>query len=217
MEAILQWDGQALLFIQEHIRQVWMDGFWKTITHLGDAGWFWIILGIVLLIPKKTRKAGIAALAALAIGALITNVALKNIIENGKRIRPYEVVEGLKLLIEPQSDFSFPSGHTCASIGAALAMYPFLERKWGIPLVILAVLISLSRLYVGVHYPTDVLGGAVVGNLLCCMGRKWVRIVKHGLVRKAKKAEKRLKWKIERSAVEADGRICFAGRNSQRF
>ena len=122
MEAILQWDGQALLFIQEHIRQVWMDGFWKTITHLGDAGWFWIMLGIVLLIPKKTRKAGIAALAALAIGALITNVALKNIIA---RIRPYEVVEGLKLLIEPQSDFSFPSGHTCASIGAALAMYPF--------------------------------------------------------------------------------------------
>lgn len=102
MEAILQWDGQALLFIQEHIRQVWMDGFWKTITHLGDAGWFWIILGIVLLIPKKTRKAGIAALAALAIGALITNVALKNIIA---RIRPYEVVEGLKILIEPQSDF----------------------------------------------------------------------------------------------------------------
>lgn len=172
MEAILQWDGQALLFIQEHIRQVWMDGFWKTITHLGDAGWSWIMLGIVLLIPKKTRKAGIAALAALAIGALITNVALKNIIA---RIRPYEVVEGLKLLIEPQSDFSFPSGHTCASIGAALAMYPFLERKWGIPLVILAVLISLSRLYVGVHYPTDVLGGAVVGAFAA-----WgaVRIVK---------------------------------------
>ena len=151
-----------------------MDGFWKTITHLGDAGWFWIMLGIVLLIPKKTRKAGIAALAALAIGALITNVALKNIIA---RIRPYEVVEGLKLLIEPQSDFSFPSGHTCASIGAAL----------GIPLVMLAVLISLSRLYVGVHYPTDVLGGAVVGAFAA-----WgaVRIVKHGLVRKAKKAEK---------------------------
>ena len=106
MEAILQWDGQALLFIQEHIRQVWMDGFWKTITHLGDAGWFWIILGIVLLIPKKTRKAGIAALAALAIDDNLANVALKNIIA---RIRPYEVVEGLKLLIEPQSDFSFPS------------------------------------------------------------------------------------------------------------
>ena len=101
------------------------------------------------------------------------------------------MVHGLKNWVnEPRPDgapYSFPSGHTCASIGAALAMYPFLERKWGIPLVILAVLISLSRLYVGVHYPTDVLGGAVVGAFAA-----WgaVRIVKHGLVRKAKKAEK---------------------------
>ena len=162
MEAILQWDGQALLFIQEHIRQVWMDGFWKTITHLGDAGWFWIMLGIVLLIPKKTRKQEL-----LLGGAGDRSIDHKRGTQKLiARIRPYEVVEGLKLLIEPQSDFSFPSGHTCASIGAALAMYPFLERKWGIPLVILAVLISLSRLYVGVHYPTDVLGGAVVGRLL---------------------------------------------------
>lgn len=176
MEAALQWDGQALLFIQEYIRQDWMDGIWKTITHLGDAGWFWILLGILLLIPKKTRKAGIAALMALAIGALITNVALKNIVA---RIRPYEVVEGLKLLIEPQLDFSFPSGHTCASFGAALAMYSFLERKWGIPLVILAVLISLSRLYVGVHYPTDVIGGAVVG-VLAAWGA--VKMVKSGIM-----------------------------------
>ena len=89
------------------------------------------------------------------------------------------MVHGLKNWVnEPRPDgapYSFPSGHTCASIGAALAMYPFLERKWGIPLVILAVLISLSRLYVGVHYPTDVLGGAVVGAFAA-----WgaVRIVK---------------------------------------
>ena len=118
MEAILQWDGQALLFIQEHIRQVWMDGFWKTITHLGDAGWFWIILGIVLLIPKKTRKAGIAALAALAIGALITNVALKNIIA---RIRPYEVVEGLKLFDRAAVRFF----HFLPDIPV-----PLLEQRW---------------------------------------------------------------------------------------
>ncbi len=173
MEAILQWDGQALLFIQEYLRQDWMDGFWTTITHLGDAGWFWIVLGIVLLIPKKTRKAGIAALAALVIGALITNVALKNIVA---RIRPYEVVDGLKLLIEPQSDFSFPSGHTCASIGAAVAMYSFLEKKWGVLLLALAVLISLSRLYVGVHYPIDVIGGAIAGIFAAWAAVKGVKI-----------------------------------------
>ena len=166
MEAILQWDGQALLFIQEHIRQVWMDGFWKTITHLGDAGWFWIILGIVLLIPKKTRKAGIAALAALAIGALITNVALKNIIA---RIRPYEVVEGLVPLISKPTDYSFPSGHTCASFACALVLYRILPKKYGVPAVILASLIAFSRLYVGVHYPTDVLGGMFVGIFSSCL------------------------------------------------
>ena len=80
------------------------------------------------------------------------------------------MVHGLKNWVnEPRPDgapYSFPSGHTCASIGAALAMYPFLERKWGIPLVILAVLISLSRLYVGVHYPSDVIVGMVIGTLI---------------------------------------------------
>ena len=117
---------------------------------------------------EKTRKAGIAALAALAIGALITNVALKNIIA---RIRPYEVVEGLKLLIEPQSDFSFLPDIPVPLLEQRWRCIRFLERKWGIPLVILAVLISLSRLYVGVHYPTDVLGGAVVGSA-GCMGER---------------------------------------------
>ena len=165
MEAILQWDGQALLFIQEHIRQVWMDGFWKTITHLGDAGWFWIILGIVLLIPKKTRKAGIAALAALAIGALITNVALKNIIA---RIRPYEVVEGLKLLIEPQSDFSFPSGHTSnAFLGAHMAYKEFKDSS---PILAysgyaIAAFVAGSRLYNNRHWVADVVAGAGFGIL----------------------------------------------------
>ena len=194
-------DGNILLWIQDHLRWEGMNWFWKGITSLGNGGWFWIVLCILMVVFAKTLgekypikngncswavigKAGWYGLLSMGVGALITNVCLKNLVA---RTRPYEVVEGLKLLIEPQSDFSFPSGHTCASIGAALAMYPFLERKWGIPLVILAVLISLSRLYVGVHYPTDVLGGAVVGAFAA-----WgaVRIVKHGLVRKAKKAEK---------------------------
>lgn len=127
MEAILQWDGQALLFIQEHIRQVWMDGFWKTITHLGDAGWFWIILGIVLLIPKRQESRN-CRFGGAGDRSIDHKCGTQNIIA---RIRPYEVVEGLKLLIEPQSDFSFPSGHTCASIGAALAMYPFWRESGG--------------------------------------------------------------------------------------
>ena len=98
----------------------------------------------------------------LAVGALITNVFLKNAVA---RIRPYDLYPVIELLVEKQTDFSFPSGHTCASFAAALVylrMFP--ERKgWGF--VILAVLIGFSRLYVGVHYPTDVLGGFFVGWL----------------------------------------------------
>ena len=157
---IQQIDEGILLFIQEYIRQDWMDGFWKTITHLGDGGIFWISLALILLIPKQTRRAGVSALFAMGIGALITNVAVKNIVA---RIRPYDTVTELILLIERQHDFSFPSGHTCASFAAACALYRTLPRKWGIACIVLAALIAFSRLYVGVHYPSDVLGGAAVG------------------------------------------------------
>ena len=95
MDTILQLDQNILLFIQEYIRHDWMDWFWKGITHLGDAGIFWILLTIVLLIPKKTRKAGLASALALIIGTLITNVAIKNMVA---RIRPYEVIQELELI-----------------------------------------------------------------------------------------------------------------------
>ena len=160
MEFLINLDGNLLLWIQEYIRQDWMDGFWKVITAFGDSGIFWIALSILLLIPKQTRRIGITALAALAIGALITNIALKPLIG---RTHPYEVIDGLVTLIGKQSDDSFPSGHTCASFAAAGVYWRMMPRKYGIPLLIFAALIAFSRLYVGVHYPSDVLGGLLIG------------------------------------------------------
>lgn len=162
---LLELDGNLLLWIQEFLRQEWMTPFWKGITFLGNAGWFWIVLSILLLIPKKTRTVGIAGLIALAIGALITNLALKNLVA---RTRPYEVIEGLTLLVGKQSDFSFPSGHSCASFAAATAYYKMAQKghqKWGVLALVLAGFIAFSRLYVGVHYPTDVIAGIVIGVL----------------------------------------------------
>ena len=161
MDWILDFDAGILLFIQEYIRQDFLTPLVKFITHLGDAGWFWIALSVVLLFFKKTRRAGITALLALLIGALITNVALKNLVA---RIRPYEVIEDLHLLIEKQSDYSFPSGHTCASFAAGLVYLKMLPCRYGVAAILLAVLIAFSRLYVGVHYPTDILGGILVGS-----------------------------------------------------
>lgn len=163
MDFLVNLDGNILLWIQEYIRQDWMDGFWKGITTLGNSGGFWILLSAVLLLFKPTRKTGLTALLALVIGALITNVTLKPLVA---RIRPYEVVDGLILLIERQGDFSFPSGHTCASFAAAMVYWKRLPEKWkawGIASLVLAGLIAFSRLYVGVHYPTDVLCGMLIG------------------------------------------------------
>ena len=171
VDALLKMDGEILLFIQDHIRQEWMDWFWKAVTHLGDGGVFWILLGIILLFSKKTRPAGVAALLALLVGALITNVCLKNFVA---RIRPYEVVEGLRLMIERQRDYSFPSGHTAASFASVTALYLAGEKKmWKVALV-LAVLIALSRLYLYVHYPTDIIGGVIFGSLSGYLGYKIV-------------------------------------------
>lgn len=160
MEFLINLDGNVLLWIQEYIRQDWMDGFWKVVTAFGDSGIFWIALSLLLLIPRQTRRIGATALGALLIGALITNVALKHLVA---RTRPYEVIDGLVLLIEKQSDFSFPSGHACASFAAAGVYWRMMPRKYGVPLLILAVLIAFSRLYVGVHYPSDVLAGLLIG------------------------------------------------------
>lgn len=160
MEILIQIDENILLFIQEYLRRDWMNGFWSTVTHLGDSGFIWILIGVLLLIFKRTRKAGAAVLLALIFGAVITNVILKNVIA---RIRPYEVIEGLHLLIERQHDFSFPSGHACAAFSGAMALYRTIPRRYGICALVFAGLIALSRLYVGVHYPTDVMAGVLIG------------------------------------------------------
>lgn len=163
MEYLLQLDGNILLFIQEHIRNPITDPVMIGITHLGDSGIIWILLTLGLLLFKKTRKAGIVSALALIFSLLINNVWLKNMVA---RTRPYEVLDRLKLMIEKQHDFSFPSGHSGASFASAFALWKTLPKKWGIAALVLASLIALSRLYVGVHYPSDVLGGILTG-ILC--------------------------------------------------
>ncbi|MDD3063847.1 MAG: phosphatase PAP2 family protein, partial [Massilibacteroides sp.] len=100
---------------------------------------------------------------------IIDNIILKNLVA---RTRPYEVVQGLQLLIGKQNDFSFPSGHTGSSFASAVILYKELPKKYGIPLIGLATLIGFSRLYLAVHYPSDVLGGAIIGTLIAILVNK---------------------------------------------
>lgn len=182
MEVIQQIDLSILLFIQEHLRVTWMNGFWEFITSFGDGGIFWIILSLALMIPKKTRKAGIVAGCSLLLGFLITNVTLKPLVD---RVRPYNYSDAIIPLGRIPKESSFPSGHTCASFACALIYVHMLPKKYGIPLVVLATLIALSRLYLGVHFPTDVIGGFLVALfsstlVYCCYQRmEWEKKAKN--------------------------------------
>lgn len=166
----MSWEGAFLLWVQESVRCDGLDSALTAFTHLGDSGLLFIVIAIGLLCFPATRRAGCVALTALAIGALCTNVVLKHLIA---RPRPWLDVAGLLPLIEEGDPNSFPSGHTCAAFSFCAAMLRTLPVRWGKVLALCgAVLMGASRMYVGVHYPTDVLAGMAVGLLagfLACL------------------------------------------------
>lgn len=169
-----------LLWIQEHVRNDALTGFFQHITTLGDVGLFWIILCLLLLAAAgitqiRNKKTGhgknpflrpaLTSFLALLFCFLFSNLLLKNIFS---RVRPYDRIPELIVLTRKPGDFSFPSGHAAFSFAGAIALLLSVPEKCKRPailLVILAVLISISRIYLGVHYPTDILGGALVGSL----------------------------------------------------
>lgn len=170
LQSVQNLDGEILLQIQQHLRTDMLTPFMKIVTFLGNGGWFWILCAVVLLAVPKTRKTGYTAVLSLIFGVIVTNLLLKNIVA---RPRPFAEIEALIPLIAKPTDFSFPSGHTTASFAVALVMLRMLPKKIGIPAVVLAALVAFSRLYLGVHYPTDVLAGfvvALVGSSLAVWG-----------------------------------------------
>lgn len=130
------------------------------ITGLGDAGIIWIVLTVILLVIPKTRRSGVVLATALCVDVVLCNGILKNLFG---RIRPCDVNTSVRLLVARPDDFSFPSGHTAASFAAVTALVLAGERKLWKPALLLAVFIAFSRLYLYVHYPTDILGGVFVG------------------------------------------------------
>ena len=175
IESLLHLDGSILLFIQEFLRNPLLTPIMRVVTTLGNNGAIWILLTIFLLVFPRTRRVGCMLTAALIGTLLINNIILKNLVA---RTRPYEVIEGLTYLVKKPTDFSFPSGHSGCAFAAACIMFRRLPGKYGVPALILAIVISLSRLYVGVHYPSDVLFGIISGIVISyvaewIVGRLW--------------------------------------------
>lgn len=169
-------ESGIILWIQENIRGPIGNVFWQFITHLGDDGLLWIAMGIVLLCFKKTRPIGFTVLLSLLFDYLIINVTLKGLVA---RPRPFVVNELIEPLVGGVSPYrSFPSGHSGGSFAAMFALYKWVPKKIGVPALFLASLVAVSRLYVGVHYPTDIIGGCIIGFICSVLAYQVVQLVR---------------------------------------
>lgn len=156
----MNWEFDFLYAIQQ-IHQPVLNQIMVFLSALGNAGIFWIVLSLVLCIPKKTRTAGIQMLVSMAIAFLIANLILKPLIA---RDRPCWIDPTVPLLIKSPTDYSFPSGHSVNGFATAAALFCN-NRKLGIAALVLAALIAFSRLYNFVHFPTDVAAGILIGTV----------------------------------------------------
>ena len=139
-----------------------LDAVMPAISFLGNGGWIWILAALLLMIRERDRKTGLAIALALVFSLITANLLLKPFVA---RPRPFQINTAVRLLIAAPKEFSFPSGHTQSSFAAASALY-FNKQKIGAAALILAALIGFSRLYLYLHYPSDVLAGAAIGLVL---------------------------------------------------
>ncbi len=183
----VSFDLPILDWIQAHLQSGILDTIMPIITLFGEGGIFWIAWAVLLMLFPKTRKIGFGMGIALLLGVLVCNVTLKPLVQ---RPRPYDFVEAnsgviINLLINKQHDFSFPSGHTIASFEAATVLL-INDKRMGIPAMILAVLVAFSRLYLYIHYPTDVIFSVFAGILFAIIGNALAQKSKFSPAKKGK-------------------------------
>ena len=169
-EWIQNMDLSVVRFVREYVSCDFLDFLVPKITLFGEDGIFWIIVSLCLLAFGKTRKVGFAMGLSLIFGLVVGNLTMKPLIG---RIRPYEI-DGVAILVEKLSDGSFPSGHTMCCFEGAVSLLLFGCKKWGRPALVLAFLVALSRIYLYVHFPTDVIVGALLGWLFAFVSCKIV-------------------------------------------
>ena len=179
MQFIVQMDQTILYWIQENVRSSFLTQIFIFITRLGDGAFIWLFTALVLLGVKKYRHSGVALLLSLIISSILVDEILKNMF---RRIRPFNVMLDLMALVPKPGSYSFPSGHTTTAFAAATVIAIFLPRKYGILGYILAALIGFSRMYLGVHYPTDVLVGIILGIFIGIVSSQVMKLKKDSLI-----------------------------------
>ena len=195
----VSFDLPILDWIQANLQSGFLDTIMPIITMLGDGGIFWIVCSVLFTLHPKTRRMGIAMAIAMAMGLLICNMILKPWVG---RMRPYDyqidilgktwndLLVGGKLLVDTPHDYSFPSGHTIACFEASVAIM-LSNKKLGIPALIIAILVSFSRMYLYVHYPTDVIASVILGTTFAIIGHIVAQKMKMPTVSKGGKYQRK--------------------------
>ncbi|MHC1684082.1 MAG: phosphatase PAP2 family protein [Clostridiaceae bacterium] len=159
MQFINSIDVTIMSFVRDYFKSDFLDFVMVWATNLGEAGGIWVVASIGLMFSKKYRYIGITLFLTLAVSGILTEFIVKNIVQ---RPRPSIFIDSSNLLISMPKSYSFPSGHTATSVASALVLgYYF--RKYKLYFYSLAATISFSRIYLFVHYPSDVLGGFIFG------------------------------------------------------
>lgn len=162
MEIIQSFDNSILYYMHEHWHNAFTNVFFPVVTFASSGGIIWIALAIIMLFSKKWRSAGIILLLSVGLSAILGNIILKNIF---CRLRPFVADPSLELIIGPPSGYySFPSGHSVAA-GSGAAVIFMRHKGFGAAAVVYALLVAISRVFLAVHYPTDVLCGLILGAL----------------------------------------------------
>ncbi|WP_026887208.1 phosphatase PAP2 family protein [Clostridium beijerinckii] len=163
MEIIQNIDNNILEFIQIYMRNSVLDKLMPVITTLGSKLTIWTLIALIFIIGKKYRKYGVMIICSLILCFIVGNLGLKPLVA---RTRPFNAEPILNmLLIKLPTDFSFPSGHTMCSFAPAIIIN-YMNKRAGIFALTLSALIGFSRLYLYVHYPSDVFVGMVIGILI---------------------------------------------------
>ena len=197
MDSFTQLDGNLLIGIQHALNADWLTPVMKAITMLAEDGIFLILICLVMIVFRRTRRLGVICAVSLMLTFIVCNLCLKPAVD---RVRPWVTFQMVNIMLPPLEDASFPSGHSANSMGVAWALFlatmpvrtdngrnyddvrclgwkgeglsPCLMHRVSIAAVVLAVLIGISRLYLGIHYPSDVVCGLLTGMLMAAIAYK---------------------------------------------
>ena len=162
INSLMNFESSILLFLQDNVRNPVLSAFLIPFTVSNNIGIPCFVIIAIFLYFKKLRKVGILIGISLVLEFVFANLIIKNLTA---RIRPYDVIDGLTVLVDKAHDYSFPSAHTGSAFALAAVIFMVMERKYGIIAIVIASLMGFSRMYVGMHYPSDVLGGILIGTM----------------------------------------------------